>query len=238
MTDPNRRAMTRFTARTRAILDHVARHRITTNKVVQRLYLPHHQLNAVSKVTARLRRVSLLSKYPLIHPQVYYTLGPQTVQALGISPHRTLPLGPQVLPIEYAALAYATLGLTYHKRLTIPELKQLCPWLTDEFAESPHCLDESRDPPVVELIRVDLGGKSDHVARKCDADIQARRGLGQFEPFVRQGRFRLVVITGTAAKAAAIQAAVDQHLWPDGLQIHLVVLPELLLLTARLNHGT
>ena len=70
-----------------------------------------------------------------------------------------------MLPIEYATLAYATLGVNYHKRLTVPELKQPCPWLTDEFAESPHCLDESRDPPVVELIRVDLGGKSDHVAQ-------------------------------------------------------------------------
>jgi len=47
--------------------------------------------------------------------------------------------------------------------------------MTEELLESPHCLDESRDPAVVELIRVDLGGKSDHVARKCHADIQLRR---------------------------------------------------------------
>ena len=238
MSDPNRCAMTRYTARTRAIIDHVARHRMTTNKAVQRLCLPQHQLNAVTKVTARLCRAGLLAKYPLIHPQVYYTLGLQAAHALGMSSNRTSPLGPQALPTEYAALAYAVLGTTYHRRLTAAELKQQCPWLTEELLESPHCLDESRDPPVIELIRVDLGGKSDHVARKCDADIQARRQHRQFDQFVRQGRFRLVVITGTAAKAAAIQAAVDQHLWPDGLQIHLVVLPELLLLTARLNHGT
>lgn len=237
MTDPHSRAMTQCTARHRAILDHVARHRITTNKAVQRMCLPQLPLNAVTKVTARLGRAGLLAKYPLIHPRAYYTLGPQAPHVLGTSSSRTSPLGPQALPTEYAALAYAVLGTTYHRRLNAPELKQQCPWLTEELLDNPHCLDQSRDPPMVELIRVDLGGKSDHVARKCDADIQARRQHRQFDPFVRQGRFRLVVITGTPEKATAIQTAVSQHFWPDGLQIHLVVVPELLLLTARPNGG-
>jgi hypothetical protein len=91
------------------ILDHVLRYRMTTNQVVERLYFPAQKYNAVTKVTARLRRDRLLSKFVLCHPRVYFTLGPRAAQDLGVSPGRTCPLGPQSLPTEYAVLAYAVL---------------------------------------------------------------------------------------------------------------------------------
>ena len=227
----------RKSKRDRMILDHVVRHRMTTNEVVHRLYFPHHKDNAVTKVTARLCRERLLCKFVLCYPRAYFTLGDQAVQNLGVSPGRTCPLGPQSLPTEYAVLAYALLGSSRHVRLTVAELQTFCPWLPAEFLDFPHCLDESGASPVVELIRVDLGGKPDHLARKCDADVQVRRRNGEFENLVRQGRFRLVVITGTAQKAAAIEAALNQHVWPDGLQFHLAVVPDLVLLIASTNDG-
>ena len=98
-------------------------------------------------------------------------------------------------------------------------------------------MDPSRTPPTVELLRVDLGGKPDHIARKCAANIQLRLARNGFLPFVQTGGFRLVVITGTTEKAAALRAALDQHLWPEGLSIHLAIAPDLPLLTARLSHG-
>jgi hypothetical protein len=119
----------------------------------------------------------------------------------------------------------------------VAELQRVCPWLPAELLDFPHCLDESGELPVVELIRVDLGGKPDHLARKCDTDVQVRRRNGEFENLVRQGRFRLVVITGTAPKAAAIEAALNQHVWPDGLQFHLAVVPDLVLLIGSTNDG-
>lgn len=223
--------------RDRKILDHAARHRMTTNEVVRKLFFPEHRHNAVTKVTARLCRERLLRKFPLHHPRAYYTLGPHAAQSMGISVKRTYPLGPQALPTEYAALAYATLGNDQHRRLTAAELRRLCPWLSGQLLDFPHCLDESDDRPVLELIRVDLGGKADHVARKCDADIQVRRAAAEFGHLVRDARFRLVIVTSTTEKAAAIQEALDQRVWPDGLQIHLAVVPDLLLLTASLIDG-
>ena len=231
---PNRR---RKSNRDRLILDHVVRHHITTNQVVQRLYFPCQEYNAVTKVTARLCRQLSLCKFVLCQPRVYFTLGPQAAKDLGVSLGQTYPLGPQSLPTEYGVLAYAILGTAVHVRLTADELQALCPWLPVELLGFPHCLDESGDWPVVELIRVDLGGKPDHLARKCDSDVQVRRRVAEFETLVRQGRFRLVVVTGTPQKAAAIEAALNQHLWPDGLQFHLAVVPDLILLTARTNDG-
>lgn len=236
MTRPNRKPC-RTSARDRKILDHVARHRITTNQVLQKLFFPQNGRNAVTKVTARLCRDDRLSRFTFRHPRIYYTLGPSEAQRRGLPISRTQPLGPQSLPTEYSVLAYATLGSCQHHRLTSSELQHLCPWLAPQLLDWPHCLDESSQPPILELIRVDLGGKPDHVARKCHADIRTRRPSRDFHVLLRERRFRLVVVTGTSEKATAIQAAIDQHVWPDGLQIHLVVIPDLLLLTASSDYG-
>lgn len=223
--------------RDRQIIDHVVRHRITTNEVIQNLFFPDQQPNAVTKVTARLCRTKLLRKFPLYHPRTYFTLGPQAAQLLGLSSHRTLPLGPQSLPIEFGALAYAALGPQYQRRLTPRELQSLYPWLDTRLLEAPHCINESGNSPLLELVRVDLGGKPDHVARKCDADIQARQRFPEFAGLLQQRVFRLVVVTGTTEKAGAIRESLDVRMWPDGLQIHLAVVPDLLHLTASLSDG-
>jgi hypothetical protein len=171
-------------------------------------------------------------KFPLSHPRAYFTLGEGEARNRGLPPNRCQPLGPQSLPIQYAILAYATLGATQHQRLTPNELRPLCPWMAPRLARLPHCLDDGR-PPVLEALQVDLGGTPDHVARKCGVAIAARRGLPGFDRLLERGGFRLVVLTATAEKAAAIRASISQHVWPDGLKIHLAVIPDLLQLTAR-----
>ncbi len=128
--------------------------------------------------------------------------------------------------MEYALLLYATMGTVVRKRLTVAELTDLCPWLDAPFCSSPHCLDQGNQ--VIELVRVDLGGPADHVARKTKRDIRSRRQLEHFDRFVQSGRFRLVVITGTPEKSAAIRQAMNRHDWPRGLAIRLAVVPQLL----------
>ena len=105
------------------------------------------------------------------------------------------------------------------------------------LAEFPYCLDEKQAPPILELIRVDLGGKPDHVARKCDTDIELRKPVKHLMARLRAGSFRLVVITATSNKAAAIRNSLSQHIWPSGLTIHLAIVPELLHLTASTYYG-
>jgi hypothetical protein len=122
---------------------------------------------------------------------------------------------------------YAT-ACPNRKRLTPPELKTTFPWTNRALASLPHCLDVAlEDSPCLELLRTDLGGKPDHVARKCEADIQMRRDIPAFQDLLRLGSFRLVVITTSQGKADLIREAIDGHVWPDGLLIHLAVLPQL-----------
>ena len=224
-----------ITARLRPIIEHVGRYRLTTLEVLGRVVLPGTSRNALSKVVNRLCVAGLLAKFPLIHPTHYFVLGQAAAHILGAGEHRSVPLGPQSLPIEYAVLIYATLGQLPRIRQTNAEILARCPWLPVSFTTAPHCFDDRNQ--VLELVRVDLGGPADHVARKCAADLICRRRFPEFAPLVAQQRFRLVVITATPEKAAAVQQALDRHDWPVGLLMHLSIVPRLFTLLASAPHA-
>jgi hypothetical protein len=225
----------RISARDRQIVEHVARYRLTTVEVLRRIVIRGLSANAVSKIANRLCDSGLLQKFTLLHPTRYYLLGELGAKSLGIGTHRTIPLGPQSLPMEYAVLAYSALSKQPRKRLTSSEVRTLCPWLPAALVESPHCLDEQQQ--ILELVRIDLGGPADHVARKCAADVNDRRRIREFDPFITGGHFRLVVVTATKEKSASIRQALDRHDWPIGLALHLSIVPQLLSLTASRHHA-
>lgn len=221
--------------RDRKIVEHVLRYRLTTVEVLRRVVLPGLSPNALSKIAGRLCDAGYLRKYTLLHPKRYFILSETGANAMGVGNHRATPLGPQSLPQEYAVLIYATLGQTLRRRLTKAEVQGKCPWLAPAMAEAPHCEDQQHE--VLELIRVDLGGPADHVARKCAADVAERRRLREFATLLAQRHFRLVVITATKEKAVAVRQALDRHEWPSGLLIHFSVVPHLLPLAASPNHA-
>jgi hypothetical protein len=224
------KALRRLTARDRKIIEHILRYRLTTVEVLRTAVLSGQSLNAVSKIANRLCRKRYLQKFTLLHPVKYFILGDAAVNLFGVDPHRAAPLGPQSLPMEYAVLYYATLGNRLRKRLTAREIRAACPWLPDALADIPHCLDEQQ--AILELIRVDLGGPADHVARKCLADLRHRSQYRDFYLLAKQQLFRLVIITATPEKAAAVRQALDRHELPSGLLLHFSIIPQLLSLTA------
>lgn len=226
----------RLTRRDRAILDHVARFRMTTNEVVQRLYFDEQHPNAVTKVTARLVEQKLLAKFPLTYPQSYFRLGEHGVALFGLHESRMRPLGPQSLPTEYGVLCYATLREQPLQRLMADELQQRFPDFESPWCDAPHVL-RAETQEVVELLRVDLGGSADHVARKVLQDVLARTESRTFREALQRRAFRCVVITTTTEKAAAIQTALQPHRWPEGLDIHLAAVPNLLPLIPGGDHA-
>ncbi|MCA9078703.1 MAG: hypothetical protein KDA93_27005 [Planctomycetaceae bacterium] len=161
-----------MTNRDQTIIDLTHRYRIGTNAAYQKLAFNGQSLNAVAKVTARLCRQRLLQRYPLIPPEDYFTLGPRSAKQLGLAPRRTEPLGPQALPIDYAVLLYATHG--DRTRLIPEELRQAAMWKPQELTHAPYC---KTAQGILELVRVDLGGRHNmsprrrlpivHVGWKC-----------------------------------------------------------------------
>ncbi|WP_437191139.1 hypothetical protein [Planctomicrobium sp. SH527] len=223
-----------LSGRDRQVLEHVARYRMTTTTTLQQSLFPKLSTNAVGKIANRLCRAGLLAKYPLTHPAPYFVLGSQGANVLGLGSHRTTPIGPQALPIDYAVLLYCVLGQQPRHRLLSRELAELCPWLPPPMTAVPHCLDPNQR--VLELVRVDLGGPADHVARRAVQEIAARRRLPEFLAMLTEGRFRLVVITATKNKSQALRAALQQHDWPVGMQVHFSVVPQLLRFIVRTPH--
>ena len=223
---------TRISRRDGLILAHVARNRISTCEVLHQLFFPEQQPNAVTKVTLRLTAAGYLRSFPLYHPRTYFTLGPAGAQRFGLSDGRTRPLGPQSLPLEYGVLSYATRGDRLRQRLIRREIEEYCPDLPDGLYDQPHCINEGHAPPRLEIIRVDLGGRPDHIARKCQADAHARHHFDGFRRLLEQERLVVVIVTGTTVKAASIRDALDNHVWPAGLQFRLAVVPDLLPLIA------
>ncbi len=146
---------------------------------------------------------------------------------MGVSVHRAESLGPQSLPQEFALLSFATLGTNRRLRLNTVEVQQRCSWLPLALSVAPHCIDQKN---ILELVRVDLGGPADYVARKCAADVQKRTHFPAFLELVDAGQFRLVIVTATTEKVTAIRNALGNHLWPQGLLIHFAVVPQLLFL--------
>ena len=235
MNAPTPETRCRLTVRDRQILEHVGRYRLTTADVLRHAVLTGLSRNAVTKIVTRLCDGNYIQKYTLLHPTQYFVLGAVGANVLGLGLHRAAPLGPQSLPMEYAVLLYATLGKHPRTRLTKAEVLSRCPWLGPALADAPHCADEQHG--VLELVRVDLGGPADHVARKCVADLTERRRLRDFSPLLAQGRFRLVIITATKEKVTAVRQALDRHDWPDGLLIHFSVISQLLSLSVSRNHA-
>lgn len=235
MTRPRSNIVGKLSARDRLVLDHVDRYRLTTIAALRHAPLRGLTRGAVSKIVVRLCDRQFLQSFPLSHPSRYFVLGTEGIRALGKSRHRSQPLGPQSLPMEFAALAYATLGNRLRRRLHPPEVTSRCPWLPSQLAAAIHCLDEQED--VLELLRVDLGGPPDHVARKCVADINTRRRFSEFPTLARAGKFRLVVITCTSAKAAALRQSLNRHDWPQDIPVHFSIISDLLSLIARKHNA-
>lgn len=233
MNDENNSPKIQLTGRLLDIVEQTVRDHIITNEVVQNRHFDDSHPSAVTRATARLCAAGWLSAFPLLYPTKYFIPGKLTASAYGLPIGRTYPLGPQALPREFAVLTYTAANSPNVIRLNNQEILLSAPWYQAEWMQAPHCQREVDGKLVLELIRVDLGGPADLIARKCRKDVEARRKLQAFTEMVAEGRFSMVVVTGSTAKAAAIQAALSQHRWPTNLQFRLAVFVSLIPLLPR-----
>ena len=225
--------LARLGKRPRRIIEQVVRDRLTTNEAVQELFFDNRHPTSVTRNTARLCATGWLCSFPLIYPTKYFRLGKRAASAFGLTLHATYPLGPQALPTEYAILRYTSSNHHHVQRLTSRELLDLQPWSQPRWLNAPHCIRRESEKSVVELLRVDLGAPADHLARKCQSDINDRYFVDDFRTLLSRGAFQLVVITGSTQKAAQIDAALSAHNWPDGMLFRIAVFTDLIPLLPR-----
>lgn len=219
-----------FRPRDAAFVNFTFRYRIGTNRAYAKCLLAGRSLNAVSKVTARLCANGLLTRFMLIPPECYFRLGAKAVNSLGLSPRNIEPLGPQSLPIEFATLVYATQSETAKRRLSHLDLTEYAPWMPEEFRTLPYCVAADGR---LELIRVDLGGSPQHVARKTSIAVHEHLKLPELADLAATKRFQVVLLTTSSQKAAFIAKALDSSDIAGAIPIHIAVVSQLSLLLLR-----
>ena len=82
-----------FRERDQSCVDFVIRYKLATNQVLASQLLAGRSVNAVAKVTARLCKAQILSRYMLIPPETYFRLGTRAIACLGLSARLAEPLG-------------------------------------------------------------------------------------------------------------------------------------------------
>ncbi|HBE71967.1 MAG TPA: hypothetical protein DDW52_27830 [Planctomycetaceae bacterium] len=221
-----------FRTRDLAIVEFVRRYRLATNRIIASQLLPGRSLNAVAKVTARLCKAQILNRYIFIPPETYFRLGAHAIGSLGLSSRLSESLGPQSLPTDYATLVYATSDTARRRRLTSDEVVEYMPWLPEELSQSPYCVDAKGQ---LELVRVDLGGSPQHVARKTTQASHDRLDVPQVAELAAASRFRVVVLTTSKEKSKAISTALVACGCTDAVRVHIAVIPRLSFLLLRAN---
>ncbi len=224
----------RLGARDRRIIDDIVRYRLTTNEFIQRRYLPHANINAAVKISGRLVRQGWLNAYPLYDKRQYFSVGLRLSKHFGTSVYRTRPLGPQALATHVSIARYVFCSARQNMRVALPdELGEALPWLGNLKLSATSILEKGEGVPIWRLVRVDLGGRPDHIVRKCSAEIDRFKDCPEFVTMLSAGQFVNVVLTASHPKQQLIERALADHRWPSGIRFQIGIVPELFQLLSQ-----
>jgi hypothetical protein len=230
MTD-ERPSTLKLSPRDRAILNHVARYRLSTPEVIHRLYFGDLATNAVTKVTLRLRRAGYLVAHELYHKHIYFLPGPMVDRG---NPKAGEPFGTQKLILTYGTLAFCCTGETVQRLLTPAEFEEVRGMLSLSPALPYHnfFLDKTEGHTRINWIRIDYGAEQRRLLRLVWTKLDAWMGYDGFPALIKAGRFAVTLVTTGEPKRRSLQASYDRN--PiEGVPLRVAVVPELLDLIAR-----
>jgi len=132
---------------------------------------------------------------------------------------------------------FCCMGEPQRERLKVSELQKQFPDLLARKIDNSHYYLDRADDGAVRLafIRVDQGGTRDHIARKCEKDIDDRVNIPSFRELVHSDRFMITIITAREAKADLIRETLRRRSWP--IRFRVAVVEDLALLITRSIDG-
>lgn len=233
VTPLNRLGSASLGKRDRAILDDVIRYRLITNAWVLDRYLSGAKPNAAVKLTGRLLRDGWLFGHPMIRRRRYFTAGVRLAKQRGLPLARTRPFGTQALATHLSVLRYCMgrdPGAANSDQLVLlrdEELRQRFPWVPGAVLRKPHVIGGEPNRPTWRILRVDLGGRPDHVVRKCVGDLTPLAECPEFPQLLAERRFIYVFLTASRHKKRTIEQALADRPWPSGIQFQIGLVCEL-----------
>ena len=110
---------------------------------------------------------------------------------------------------------FCCMGQPQRERLKVSELQRQFPDLLARKIDNSHYYLDRTDDGAVRLafIRVDQGGTADHIARRCEKDIEDRSNMPSFRELVETDRFMITVITASEDKASVIRETIKRRRW-------------------------
>jgi hypothetical protein len=137
------------------------------------------------------------------------------------------PLSAEARIRRFAMLSFCCLGVTPRTKLTMAQLRQLCPVLEPSPRTGSYYADHS-SPQRIGLLRVDMGGHGrwDRILAKASADARIVRNMLVWRELVAEDRFEITVATALPQKAERLHRALETE--PAVLPIRIAVIPDLL----------
>jgi hypothetical protein len=180
------------------------------------------------RILQNLVRQGLLSETPLYRNRSCYVAANTAEEKPDISENAKIR--------AYAMLAVCAKQTAQRTRLTRGEFQQYFPDTYRTGLPMNYYIDLTADQPMLGYLRVDLGGAArwDRIAVKAQSDVRKHRLEPAFARFVKRKALEIRIVTALPQKADRLRRALVEKAIPDGISIHVSVIPELINLIAPL----
>ena len=223
-----------------ALVQHVARYRLTVFAAIERL--PVFSALGSREIKSALqhcRRQSLIGAAPLHHGARYWFLDAGGAERCGLEPNHSGPLSELAKLRALAILRFCILSDRPRHRLTADDLSRSFPTLYRPGLPEGYYVDP-QDSGRLGLARIDVGrrGRWDRVVQSLREDIDYHLHQIGFRKLIQAGRFEITLLTVLRQKARRIIEALSQYRDTARVPLHVVAMPELLpLVSPRLLKG-
>jgi hypothetical protein len=214
-----------LTKRDKKILDFITRYRIGTNALLRdACFEADIGLKNVDRVLLRLERRKLLRRTKLDAGQSYYTMTRRGLALKDENAKTPPPLTEQTLPVVLATASYCVSNGLY--RFTRDEFVERYPDFTRPgICSSNYALRKTEDGFTLELLVTDRGGAAHRIRSRVRRFVWQRKDMAQFASLMRDGKFRITVLTATPEQRWKILRRIGDSFRP--IEVAAVVIPEL-----------
>ncbi|WP_437191142.1 hypothetical protein [Planctomicrobium sp. SH527] len=221
-----------------ALLEHLARYRLTELAVLKRLpAFTDWRPGDLRQLLRDCERQRLIGAAPLHHAARYWFLESKGAKRLGLPEQFSGPLSEVAKLRAYAVLRYCCHSEPMRHQLTADELKQHFPTLHRPGMPN-HYYFDPQGKGTIGLLRIDAGsrGRWDRSIQSLRQDISSHSLRDGFRQLALAGRFRITLVTVLPRKAKRLFDALEQHRDTQRIPVDVVALPELLPLVVP-SHG-
>lgn len=210
--------------REQAIIDHVARYRVTTVDVLHEKFFPELQsVKSVRKIAARMIADGWLDRFQAVSRRNLYVLGRNFEQPRA-KQGTTACFSEQSLLTAVAILYFCVRHR--HRRLTVPELlkvdKRLC---QTGLNNSPYYVEQRENQLGLSLLLVDRDSPVRRLTWKVKRLVGQRKRHDGFHAWMLDQRFSITILTAFAEKQQQLIQAFSAHAEPLA-KVRVALVPE------------